>query len=160
MQNLQKARRIGGKGTPRIPPKKIVDSATDILNQTILAHKKSTVKVESSAAFIVGDENISFSKPDITAIRGNKQEPIAYIIRGKSQIDSKAVEEKKIEDVPEDFEKAVEEMENEEFVEKIKEIVEEKKDDQEKEDQEDQEKEDENKEDVSDKNTDTDLDID
>ncbi|KAM0686027.1 hypothetical protein COBT_002756 [Conglomerata obtusa] len=107
MQNLQKARRIGGKGTPRIPPKKITDTSNDVLAQTLLTFRKNSVKVDASAAVISGDETLSFIKPEMSAILGSKKEPVAYVLRGKHDV---VRNKNAVADVPADFEKAAEEM--------------------------------------------------
>lgn len=112
MENIPKARRIGGKGTPRIPPKKTKDSASDVLDQTMASHKKNTVKVDAAAVVIEGEnETISFNKPEMNAILCGKKEAICYLIKGKGEVCKKSEKE----DVPDDFEKAAEELLKEEM---------------------------------------------
>lgn len=107
MNTNLKARRTGGKGTPRIPPKKQSHDTIPVTNKILSSFKKNTVGVPLQGAFFNENDVVSeIKKPEFNAITGGNKLPVAYFLRGKRQI----FDVGQIKGVPDDFEKAVEEM--------------------------------------------------
>lgn len=101
MDNHLRARKLGGKGTPRLPPKKSTQTQEHILRGIIGSYK--TNNIDPVMAVLNADKNFVFEKPKLQCINLGKNNN-AYLLTGKS------VEQKM--GIPDDFEEAASQLNN------------------------------------------------
>lgn len=105
-----KARRIGGKGTPRLPPKKQVTTPAEIHLNTLT---RSFTTLAPKCAIINTPEGMQiFDKPGLKVCQGSGKVPVAYLLTGKGV--SQAFPSKNEGDLPLTQESLVDQMLDEE----------------------------------------------
>lgn len=79
--NHKPARRFGGKGTPRLPPKGKSIPPPDV---QLTALTKGFTPINSTMAFINTESEMRiFEKPDIKIFKTQNKPPVAYVLTGK-----------------------------------------------------------------------------
>lgn len=98
--NHSKARRFGGKGTPRLPPKKLLVNPTDVIVDTLT--KGFTPLSPKCAIINTPTEMQIFDKPVFKVFQGSSKLPVAYLLSGKymaQKFPEKGISEEKEENI-------------------------------------------------------------
>lgn len=100
MDNHLRARKLGGKGTPRVPPKRSTQSPEIILRGLMSSYKVNNV--DPHMAILNTDKNYIFQKPKLQSISNGKN-CNAFVLTGKGEVQG---------DIPNDFEEAASQLRN------------------------------------------------